>query len=74
MVIGIINPSIEIFLIRGKTRFQHKTKSCKSIGLQDFDINKLFSFVGVAGFEPTTPRPPDVYANRTAPHPEWLQI
>ena len=27
-------------------------------------------FVGVTGFEPATTRPPDVYANRTAPHPE----
>ncbi len=27
-------------------------------------------FVGMTGFEPATTRPPAVYANRTAPHPE----
>ena len=26
--------------------------------------------VGVTGFEPATSRPPDVYANRTALHPD----
>ena len=26
--------------------------------------------VGMTGFEPATTRPPAVYANRTAPHPE----
>ena len=28
--------------------------------------------VGVTGFEPATTRPPDVYANRTALHPDLL--
>ena len=27
-------------------------------------------FVGMTGFEPATPRPPDVYSNRTELHPE----
>ena len=30
----------------------------------------LFFLVGMTGFEPATTRPPAVYANRTAPHPE----
>ncbi len=29
--------------------------------------------VGVRGFEPPTSRPPDVYANRTALHPDDRQ-
>ena len=29
--------------------------------------------VGVRGFEPPTTRPPDVYANRTALHPDDRQ-
>jgi hypothetical protein len=34
----------------------------------------LKSFVGMTGFEPATTRPPAVYANRTAPHPEFVKI
>ena len=30
----------------------------------------IFRFVGMTGFEPATTRPPAVYANRTAPHPD----
>ena len=33
-------------------------------------IVSLFRSVGVAGFEPATPRPPDEYSNQTEPHPE----
>ncbi len=29
-----------------------------------------FHAVGMTGFEPATPGPPDQYANRTAPHPD----
>ena len=29
-----------------------------------------FHLVGMTGFEPATPRPPGVCANRAAPHPE----
>ncbi len=28
------------------------------------------NFVGMTGFEPATPRPPDVYSNRAELHPE----
>ena len=28
-------------------------------------------FVGMAGFEPATSRPPDEHSNRAEPHPEW---
>ena len=28
-----------------------------------------FRFVGVTGFEPATPRPPDAYSNRAELHP-----
>lgn len=28
----------------------------------------------MTGFEPATTRPPAVYANRTAPHPEFIKI
>jgi hypothetical protein len=28
----------------------------------------------MTGFEPATTRPPAVYANRTAPHPEFVKI
>jgi hypothetical protein len=28
----------------------------------------------MTGFEPATPRPPAVYANRTAPHPEKVVV
>ena len=31
-------------------------------------------FVGMTGFEPATPRPPDVYSNRTELHPDIGQI
>ena len=31
-------------------------------------------FVGMTGFEPATTRPPAVYANRTAPHPDLIYI
>ena len=30
----------------------------------------LIEIVGMTGFEPATTRPPAVYANRTAPHPD----
>tara|TARA_Y100001949_G_scaffold174497_1_gene182074 strand:+ start:628 stop:744 length:117 start_codon:yes stop_codon:yes gene_type:complete len=31
-------------------------------------------FVGMTGFEPATPRPPAVCANRTTPHPVLTNI
>ena len=35
-------------------------------------INILpLSLVGMTGFEPATPRPPDVYSNRAELHPEF---
>ena len=53
------------------------TTSC--IGLMQLDITKRennqccsLSFVGVAGFEPTTPCSQSRCANRTALHPETL--
>tara|TARA_B100001109_G_scaffold191175_1_gene157787 strand:+ start:1659 stop:1775 length:117 start_codon:yes stop_codon:yes gene_type:complete len=35
---------------------------------------KLLKKVGMTGFEPATPRPPAVCANRAAPHPEGANI
>ena len=35
--------------------------------------NKM-SMVGVAGFEPTTPCPPDKCANRAALHSDWALL
>ena len=32
------------------------------------------SQVGMTGFEPATPRPPDVYSNRAELHPEWWKL
>ena len=34
------------------------------------DVVLRHLFVGMTGFEPATPRPPGVCANRAAPHPE----
>tara|TARA_B100001093_G_scaffold482358_1_gene513935 strand:+ start:323 stop:439 length:117 start_codon:yes stop_codon:yes gene_type:complete len=34
----------------------------------------MSNFVGMTGFEPATPRPPAVCANRTAPHPVLTNI
>lgn len=31
---------------------------------------QAFCVVGITGFEPATPRPPDVYSNRTELYPE----
>lgn len=41
--------------------------------LGKFDSKCLIFLVGAAGFEPTTPSPPDWCANRAAPRPdrEW---
>ena len=33
-------------------------------------FNRFVLLVGMTGFEPATTRPPDVYANRAAPHPD----
>ncbi len=33
-----------------------------------------FYIVGMTGFEPATPGPPDQCANRAAPHPELFQL
>ena len=35
------------------------------------NLTKRLGFVGMTGFEPATTRPPAVYANRTAPHPDF---
>tara|TARA_B100001559_G_scaffold106074_1_gene89239 strand:+ start:341 stop:460 length:120 start_codon:yes stop_codon:yes gene_type:complete len=34
-------------------------------------MNKI---VGMTGFEPATPRPPAVCANRTTPHPALMNL
>jgi hypothetical protein len=36
----------------------------------DFPFKSLILLVGAAGFEPTTPSPPDWCANRAAPRPD----
>ena len=38
-----------------------------------FQDNRLFSYVGVAGFEPTTPCSQSRCANRTALHPDAVE-
>ena len=38
----------------------------KILGNRDF---QGFCLVGMTGFEPATPRPPDVYSNRAELHP-----
>ncbi len=39
-----------------------------------FMVSLETHLVGMTGFEPATTRPPAVYANRTAPHPELYQF
>lgn|GEM_PF-6098029 len=40
----------------------------------DFKKNQSLYLVGMTGFEPATTRPPAVYANRTAPHPDFKMV
>ena len=49
-------------------RLYKKKKKPSSVCLQVFNV------VGMTGFEPATPRPPDVYSNRTELHPDIGQI
>ena len=39
--------------------------------MPDVNPSGIVYVVGMTGFEPATTRPPAVYANRTAPHPDF---
>ena len=38
------------------------------------EIENLLIIVGMKGFEPSTPGPPDQYSNRTELHPDFTKI
>ena len=66
----MVSPQIYLNFQAGQNLMELLKNKEMPLGIQE--ASSLIKIVGVRGFEPPTTRPPDVYANRTALHPDNL--
>ena len=61
-------------MLTGLYRIIHIKNDLTKKSVQKKAHQKTSFKVGMTGFEPATPRPPDVYSNRTELHPENIYL